>query len=134
MNRQTASFGNISWFTNTGHGVRHDLIELRTMEENLLDNARLRKKLAESGGILWRDLLPAVCELRCNRGSLRQRHSIRLSKVHGRADYLSGQIQPRPIRDHRHEARARQTDQGGRQCRRPVPIRQAVVLHPYGRP
>lgn len=49
-NGKAASFGNISWFTNIVHGVRQNLLELRTMEDNLLGNARLRKKLAESYG------------------------------------------------------------------------------------
>lgn len=47
---QTASFGNISWFTNVDHKVRNGLLKLQTMEDNLLENARLRKKLAESYG------------------------------------------------------------------------------------
>lgn len=44
------TFGNVYWFTNVDHGVRHEKLMLDTMRNNLLYNKRLRKKLMDSYG------------------------------------------------------------------------------------
>ena len=46
------TFGNVYWYTNVEHGLRHELMQLDTMENNLRYNKRLRKKLLESYGAL----------------------------------------------------------------------------------
>lgn len=48
--RTEKHFGNICWFTNIDHGIRHQPLSLRTMEENLRENKRLQKKLVEKYG------------------------------------------------------------------------------------
>lgn len=41
----TQRFGNIRWYTNISHGIRHTPVPLMTAEQNICSNARLRKKL-----------------------------------------------------------------------------------------
>lgn len=43
-------FGNICWFTNLEHGLRHEKLNYMTMKENLKYNKPLRKKLIEKYG------------------------------------------------------------------------------------
>ena len=42
-------FGNINWFTNLDHGLRHEKMILDTMANNLRFNKSLKKKLAKYG-------------------------------------------------------------------------------------
>lgn len=46
----TQRFGNIRWFTNIAHGIRHTPLPLMTAEQNIRSNARLRKRLERSYG------------------------------------------------------------------------------------
>lgn len=43
--KRVAKFGNICWFTNVDHGLRHKELQLDTMEHNLKFNKKLRNKL-----------------------------------------------------------------------------------------
>lgn len=43
-------FGNICWYTNIDHGLRHKPLPLMTMEQNLSGNARLRRRLERDYG------------------------------------------------------------------------------------
>lgn len=43
-------FRNICWFTNIDHGLRHECLQLDTMEHNLKFNKRLRRKLERDFG------------------------------------------------------------------------------------
>lgn len=47
-----AKFGNICWFTNIDHGLRHSPLLLDTMAHNLKFNKTLRKKLEKDFGIV----------------------------------------------------------------------------------
>jgi hypothetical protein len=47
-----AKFGNICWFTNLDHGLRHQPLLLDTMAHNLKFNKKLRKKLENDYGKL----------------------------------------------------------------------------------
>nr|WP_234805545.1 adenine-specific methyltransferase EcoRI family protein [Mycoplasmopsis agassizii] len=41
-------FGNVGWFTNLEHGLRHEKLKLLTMEENLIYDKRLVKAIREA--------------------------------------------------------------------------------------
>lgn len=45
----TKRLGNINWFTNVEHGIRHKKMVLDTMANNLRFNKPLRKRLAKYG-------------------------------------------------------------------------------------
>ncbi|PAF54769.1 adenine-specific methyltransferase EcoRI family protein [Mycoplasmopsis agassizii] len=42
-------FGNVGWFTNLEHGLRHEKLKLLTMEENLIYDKSLTKAVREAG-------------------------------------------------------------------------------------
>lgn len=46
----TQRFGNIRWYTNIAHGIRHTPLPLMTAEQNICSNVRLRKKLERGYG------------------------------------------------------------------------------------
>ena len=48
-NGNIKKFGNINWFTNLDHGIRHEKMMLDTMANNLRFNKSLHKKLAKYG-------------------------------------------------------------------------------------
>ena len=48
--KRVAKFGNICWFTNIDHGLRHKELQLDTIEHNLKFNKKLRKKLENDYG------------------------------------------------------------------------------------
>ena len=48
-NGEVKKFGNINWFTNLDHGLRHEKMILDTMANNLRFNKILKKKLARYG-------------------------------------------------------------------------------------
>lgn len=45
-------FGNILWFTNIDHNLRHEKLKLMTMRENLKYNKKLKKKFENDYGVL----------------------------------------------------------------------------------
>lgn len=49
---ELVKFRNVGWFTNIDHGLRHQPLQLDTMEHNLKFNKRLRKKLEKDYGKL----------------------------------------------------------------------------------
>lgn len=49
---KAATFGNICWYTNIDHGLRHGFLPLKTAEENLASNQKLRAKLEKVYGEL----------------------------------------------------------------------------------